>query len=165
MKTPINSINSSLANACQLTQASCCKAGLLFLPEQEYQAIVQWLAGNSASELGEFESRCVKYDGFYLYDQKDNCQFLTETNLCRLHPEGVKPSECFWWPVHIYGTEPENLELCVATKCCTACEYIDANSYLLDDITKRAHELGCDVICRFRRVYLGSYEKRFLRKL
>ena len=165
MKTPINSINSSVATACQLTEASCCKTGLLFLPEQEYQAIVQWLAGNSASELGEFESRCVMYEGFYLYDQKDGCQFLTETNLCRLHPEGVKPSECFWWPLHIYGTEPENLEFCVATRCCTACEYIDANSCLLDDITKRSHELGTDVICRFRRVYSGSYEKRFLRKL
>jgi hypothetical protein len=79
--------------------------------------------------------------------------------------KGVKPSECFWWPVHIYGTEPENLEFCVATRCCTACEYIDANSLLLDDITKRVCELGTDVICRFRRVYSGSYEKQFLRKL
>jgi hypothetical protein len=165
MKIPINSLNSSLATACQLSQGSCCKKGLLFLPEDEYQAIVEWVAANSANELGEFESRCVKYDGFYLYDQKDCCQFLTETNLCRLHSEGVKPSECFWWPVHIYGTKPENLELCVATGCCNACEYIDTNSSLLDDITKRFHELGADVICRFRGVYSGSYEKRFLRKL
>lgn len=52
MKTPINSINSSLATACQLTQGSCCKNGLLFLPEDEYQAIVEWVAANSASELG-----------------------------------------------------------------------------------------------------------------
>jgi hypothetical protein len=53
-------------------------------------------------------------------DQKDCCQFLSEKNLCRLHLEGVKSSECFWWPVHIYGTEPENLELRVATICCKA---------------------------------------------
>jgi hypothetical protein len=63
-------------------------------------------------------------------------------------------------------TEPENLEFRVATTCCKACEYIDANSSLLDDIRKRVHELGTDVICRFRRVFLGNpSEKRFLSKL
>jgi hypothetical protein len=77
----------------------------------------------------------------------------------------VVTAMCFWCLVHIYGTDPENLELCVATKCCTACEYIDSNSCLLDDITNRIRELGTDAISRFRRVYSGSYEKRFLRKL
>lgn len=166
MKTPINPVNSRLSSACQQAEASCCKAGMLFLPEDEYKAIVSWITDNSPSELDEFESRCVKHDRFYLYDQKDCCQFLTQTNLCRLHLEGVKPSECFWWPVHIYGTEPENLEFRVATTCCTACEYIDANSSVLDDITNRVRELGTDVFCRFRRVFLGNpSEKRFLCKL
>jgi hypothetical protein len=166
MKTPINPVNSRLSSACQQAEASCCKAGMLFLPEDEYKAIVSWLSDNSPSEQDEFESRCVKHDRFYLYDQKDCCQFLTETNLCRLHLEGVKPSECFWWPVHIYGTEPENLEFRVATTCCKACKYIEANSSVLDDIRKRVRELGTDVICRFRRVFFGNpSEKRFLSKL
>jgi hypothetical protein len=152
-----NQINEKLAQACQATCSSCCKKGKIFLPDAQYLAIRDWVQKNSPGEIEEFESRSEKFDGFYLYDQQDICQFLDERDLCRLHTQGVKPRECFWWPLHVYTGEGDNLDIRVSTSCCTAYQNLSADSPYVDSIERESKQLGDSLIRRFRNVYPGSY--------
>lgn len=157
-------INDKLAQACQATCSSCCKKGKIFLPDAEYQAISDWVRENSPGELEEFEKRSEKFDGFYLYDQQECCQFLDGANLCRLHTQGVKPRECFWWPLHVYAGEKGELDIRVSTSCCLAYQHIDAESPAVDALEAESRKLGGALIERFRAEYPGSYSGVSLRK-
>jgi len=157
--------NNILASSCQATCSSCCKKGKIFLPEDQFQSIKTWLAQNSPAELAEFESRTEEFEGFRLYDQKDICQFLDAQNLCRLHNQGVKPRECFWWPLHIYTADCEGLEVRVSNSCCDAYKHITSNSSYVDEVVEEARNIGDDIIRRFRGVYPGSYSGITLRRI
>jgi Fe-S-cluster containining protein len=168
--TPMNEIidndfNSELAKSCQACQASCCRKGSVFLPTKEYTNIVDWLGKNSPDELGEFQSRSIKYADFYLYDQREACQFLDDRNLCRLHLEGVKPTECFWWPFHVYVDEANRLEIRLSTSCCDGYKHFRPNLPFISIIEEQARKFGADLIRAFRKVYKGSYDTKLVKKL
>jgi len=150
--------NDLLAKACQAAGASCCKLGRLFLPLEEWRQIEAWLAARSADELSEFRRRSVAGDGFFLYDQQKRCQFLDERNLCRLQAAGLKPSECFWWPFHVYVDEQDRLEIRLATSCCGGHRHYVAGQPFVAQVEAQARRLGADLIRRFRRAYPGSYQ-------
>lgn len=152
--------NDKLAAACQACAAACCKKGKIFLPPQESAAIEAWIQRNNPAELAEFQMRQTAHDGFSLYDQQECCQFLDERNLCRLHTDGVKPAECFWWPFHVYATEDQSLEVRLSTSCCDGYRYLSpATSHpFIEKIIAQARQIGLGLIRRFRRVYAGSYE-------
>lgn len=157
--------NDRLASACQATCSSCCKKGKIFLPEVQYQAIRKWVATNSPGELDEFESRTEAFDGFRLYDQMDICQFLDKQNLCRLHNHGVKPRECFWWPLHVYTTESSDLEIRVSSSCCDGYLHIQPDTPYVDGVIDEVKVLGSELIRNFRGVYPGSYSGIALRPI
>ena len=158
-------INEQLALACQATCSSCCKKGKIFLPNGEYEKILEWITENSPDDVAEFQARSEKYDGFHLYDQKSRCQFLDVKDLCRLHTWGVKPRECFWWPLHIYTTESNNLDIRVSTSCCSAYQHIGPLSPYVDAVQAEVEDLGAALIRRFRVAYPGSYSGNSLREI
>jgi Fe-S-cluster containining protein len=183
--SPTSTVNLKLAEACQLTCGSCCKKGKIFLPEDQYQGIVDWVKKNSPSDLEEFESRLEQHDGFKLYDQKTGCQFLNKEDLCRLHADGVKPKECFWWPLHVYldssasdtatesnssdkeggdGSEDVALEIRAATVCCDAYKYLPPDSPYVAEVEEQARKIGGGLIKKFRKVFPGTYHGIVLRK-
>lgn len=164
MDDQVNEINDKLATACMKTCASCCKKGLLFMPSEEYEGIITWLKKHSPEEMQTFQSRAQAFDGFYLYDQGDACQFLDANNLCRLHQDQVKPSECYWWPMHVYCNEESELELRVSDSCCEAYQHITPDSSLVSDIEKSIQKWGPELIQKFRKEYQGSYHNRFIKK-
>lgn len=157
--------NDRLASACQATCSSCCKKGKIFLPEDQYQAIRSWVATNSPGELQQFESRTEAFDGFRLYDQQDICQFLDRQDLCRLHNQGVKPRECFWWPLHVYTTGSEGLEIRVSNSCCEGYKHITPDSPYVEGVIDEVKALGAELIGKFRDVYPGSYAGIALRPI
>lgn len=158
----INPINIKLAEACQNSCAACCKHGQLLVFNDEFDRIITWIKIYSPAEESEFRARCRQYDGFYLYDQQVSCQFLDASNLCRLHVAGVKPMECFWWPIHVYQGERDNLEIRVSTSCCEAYRHITNESTLLNDVKQVLAERGFDIFRRFRSAYKGGYENRLV---
>jgi hypothetical protein len=163
----VNSFNDCLAHACQASGTACCKKGQVFLPLEEYQRLVAWLRMHSADELESFESRCTHHDseGFVLYDQLNACQFLTSENLCRLHTQGVKPSECFWWPFHVYVAPDEALEIRVSTTCCDGYKNCQQASGYIAQIEKEVRGISAETIRAFRRVYGGSYGTNLVKRL
>ena len=158
------SLNKPLASACQAACSSCCCKGKIFLPSAEYDRLRVWVRENAVSDLEEFDSRSECLDGFYLYDQKTRCQFLDARNLCRLHDKGVKPTECFWWPLHIYTGADDSLEIRVSTSCCDAYKSIPPESPLVASLKKEALQLGRELLKKFRDVYSGSYNGRLLER-
>ena len=162
----VNAINPKLATACQRTSAACCRKGQLFIPDRELAALRAWLEAHPEEDRQAFEARLTPCEGFALYDQQDACQFLNEDNRCRLHADKVKPSECFWWPLHVYrAADQDQLEVRVSTSCCQAHTHITADSTLVDDVVSAVDDLGADLFYRFRAVYQGSYSGRPLRKI
>jgi len=149
--------NERLAAACQECSAACCRKGKLFLPEREYLAIRRYLAEFSQADIDEFDARCTKQDGFRLYDQQTKCQFLDEMNLCRLHTKGVKPSECFWWPFHVYAAADGELEIRLSTSCCDGFKAVSDPLPFTNQIALQAGEIGFDLLRTFRKFYAGSY--------
>ena len=119
---PADELNDQLATACQKCGAACCKKGQIFLPRDEYVRIRSHALGLGLDQTAEFDSRITDYGLFYLYDQKQGCQFLDSDNLCRLHDIGLKPTECFWWPYHIFNSETDELEVRLSFSCCDAHE-------------------------------------------
>ena len=160
-------VNDLLATACQKCGSACCKKGQIFLPREEYDRIRTHLLVHGSMEIEEFDARTTDHGLFFLYDQKNGCQFLDERNLCRLHNKGIKPSECFWWPYHIYtGDDPEELELRVFLDCCDAHEIDEADSSHHQAIEEHASRIGFDVIRKFRETYCGGDgTTRFIRSL
>lgn len=139
--------------------------GLLFMPDKEYLVIVKWLQDKSPNELEEFKARCKKYDGFYLYDQQQACQFLDNKNLCRLHEDKVKPTECYWWPLHVYIGDDNCLDIRVSTSCCDGYKFIDNKSSVIEDIKMVVEKLGQEIFRKFRSKYQGSYNNRSILKI
>lgn len=158
-------INSQLAASCQACAAACCRKGQLFLPDDEYEAIRSHLLRHNPGELGEFERRCTRYERFRLYDQQEKCQFLDEANLCRLHTQGVKPSECFWWPFHVYVAGDGMPEIRLSTSCCEGFKAVSDPQPFTNAIEQQAREMGYDLLREFRRVYAGSYDTTPVAKL
>jgi hypothetical protein len=150
-------VNDALAIACQKCGSACCKKGQIFLPREEYERIRTHVLTLGSMQVEEFEARTTDHGLFFLYDQKNGCQFLDEHDLCRLHNEGVKPSECFWWPYHIYaGDHPAELELRVFMDCCDGHELDEPDSAYHQAIIERASRIGFDVIRKFRETYCGG---------
>jgi len=144
--------NKNLAKSCRETKSSCCYKGLIFLPDEEYFKILEYTQLNLEEHAEEFMARCKKYDGFYLYDQKSKCQFLDEigSGSCRLHDKGVKPSECFWWPLHVYVGDEDELEIKVSN-CCSGCLLINKDD--VQKIKKDAERIGYDLFAKLRQVH------------
>jgi hypothetical protein len=153
-----SAFNALLAAACQAAGAPCCKRGRLFLPLAEWRQIAAWLAARSADELDQFRRRCAASEGFFLYDQQPRCQFLDDGNLCRLQAAGLKPSECFWWPFHVYVDEQDRLEIRLATSCCGGHRHYEPGLPFVAQVEAQAKRLGADLIRRFRRAYPGHYQ-------
>jgi Fe-S-cluster containining protein len=161
-----SSDNGAIAQTCQESNAACCRKGKLFIPESEYTHIANWILNNSPDELKEFQSRLEVFDGFYLYDQQDTCQFLDRHALCRLHTSHVKPSECFWWPLHVYKSDTGELEIKAANYCCLAAVEITKETHHVDLMEKQARHIGLHLITAFRNVYPGApKDKVLVRKL
>jgi hypothetical protein len=148
--------NQKLAKACQQCQAACCKKGRLFLPRKEYEAIRAHLGKSNPAALQEFQDRTADHETFLLYDQKNCCQFLDEANLCRLHSLGLKPSECFWWPYHVYADSAGQLEVRLSTACCDAYKSHGPHSPYPRLIGQRVAEIGPEVVRAFRRIFRGN---------
>ena len=121
-----SSENKHLAVSCGQTNVACCKEGFIFLPRSEYEAILSHLK-NDVAGLEEFKARIVDHGEFLLYNQKSSCQFLASDNRCQLHPLGIKPTECFWWPGHVYLGSNGTLEIRVAS-CCGGCSCLNVGS-------------------------------------
>jgi hypothetical protein len=164
-RVPPQVTNDSLASACQKTCSSCCKKGKIFLPNAQHGAICEWLGNNLPDEAEEFRSRCEDFNEFFLYDQKDRCQFLDNQNLCRLHDAGVKPRECFWWPLHVYVNDDRCLEIRASTSCCEAFKLLNRDSVFVTEVQTEMEVLGAPMIERFRSAYPGSYSGMTLRTL
>jgi|GEM_PF-1066228 len=152
-----DTVNHLLASACQATCSSCCKKGKIFLPEEQYNLIKDWAEKSSPDELDEFKNRSERFDGFFLYDQRDRCQFLDGENLCRLHNEGVKPRECFWWPLHVYTQDEGKFEVRASTSCCSAFKHLNQESPYVSEVQAESEAIGAIIIKKFREVYPGSY--------
>jgi Fe-S-cluster containining protein len=153
-------VNQKLANSCQNCGAACCRKGKIFLPKNEHAAMRDHAEKLGGNWLKEFDARVSDHGLFFLYDQLSGCQFLDAQNLCRLHDLGLKPSECFWWPYHVFSAENESLEVRLFTECCDAHTTHDATSPYPADIAAKAAEIGVDVIQSFRQIYGGSQAAR-----
>lgn len=156
MKAEINEINDQLAHACQTREAACCCKGKVFLPKDELFEIQKWLTVNQADMLPDFESRLEHYETFSLYDQKERCQFLDNDNLCVLHESKTKPTECYWWPLHVYQGQDESLDIRVSTTCCDAYKHIPSDSSLVDDVEAGVERLGKEIFFDFRKAFPGT---------
>jgi len=146
-------VNEQLAGACQKCGAACCKKGQIFLPRDEYARIRLHVQASGSAELAEFESRITNHGLFYLYNQRDGCQFLDSENLCRLHTIGIKPAECFWWPYHVFASDADGLEVRLSTTCCDAHEAHTPESPYPSLIAEEVERIGFDVIRAFRKAY------------
>ena len=109
-------------------------------------------------DLAEFETRCEKHDGFSLYDQQDSCQFLDKNNLCRLHDAGVKPSECYWWPYHVYEEKDGSLSIRLSTSCCEGYKSVGSGVAFIATVENQARSIGGSLLRKFRQTYHGSYQ-------
>ncbi|MCA9799802.1 MAG: YkgJ family cysteine cluster protein, partial [Cyanobacteria bacterium HKST-UBA04] len=155
--------NALLAERCMTHQAACCKQGQLFLPAAEYERLLAWVQANAPDEAAEFIGRIAAYDGFYLYHQRTRCQFLDPQNLCRLHHTGTKPSECFWWPLHVYVNANGQLDIRAASYCCNAAEHLQPDADHVQTLIGQVQQLDPDLIRRYRAVYPGlAQDKRLL---
>lgn len=155
--------NKELAECCMRHKAACCKKGKLFITEEEFFKIQSWATANQ-SDAGEFRGRCSAYPGFFLYDQQESCQFLDDKNLCKLHEPQVKPTECFWWPLHVYQNE-DHLEIRASSSCCDAFRALDDRHPYVDHIEEQAGKIGSGLLRELRKKYAGSYETHFIRRL
>ncbi len=159
-------LNDQLAHACQSCQAACCKKGQLFLPRVEYERMHAHAQKLGSAAVEEFEERVSDHGSFLLYDQKDRCQFLDERNLCELHPLGLKPSECFWWPYHVFTAgSQESLEIRLYTSCCEGYRAHGPHSPYPAHIEEGVNAMGFDVVRAFRRQYGGSYDTQFIQSV
>lgn len=149
--------NDKLAAACMACAASCCKKGLLFLLPEEKEQIENWVKLNRPDWSGRFSANLREEEGFYLFDQEDSCMFLDGNNLCLLHNDGVKPQECFVWPLHVYLGGMAVPEIRVSTTCCEGYKFISEDSPGVRACDEYAGRIGHDRLALFREIYRGSY--------
>jgi Fe-S-cluster containining protein len=156
------SANQNLASACQQCEASCCKKGLLFMLPNEVEQIRQWIKQNDLNLQAQFSSLLGNHGDFFLFDQQDACMFLDKSNLCRLHMSGVKPKECFVWPLHIYLNYHGQPEVRVSTTCCDGYKFITTDHPSVEATRNFAKEIGYARLAKFRAIYSGSYGSKFV---
>lgn len=161
----VKDVNDELAAACQKCGAACCKKGKIFLPRDEYRRIRRHVQALGPDETTEFDSRITDHGLFFLYDQRNGCQFLDVTNLCRLHDLGLKPTECFWWPYHVFAAGTGDLEVRLYTACCDAHETHTEDSTYPGLIAGKAGHIGFDVIRAFRQVHGGSVDTKLVGRI
>ncbi len=126
-----NDDNDKLADACRSRGSKCCKSGTFLLKPWEYESIERWVAANgTAGDLRELHDRMSGM----VYDQRQRCQFLDGRDLCRLHVYGVKPLECWFWPLHT-AEDGDHVEVSVAT-CCDA--HCSITAEMVDDVARVA---------------------------
>lgn len=154
--------NENLAKACMDCASSCCKKGLLFLLPEEKLQIENWVKLHKPEWLERFLKNLKQESGFFLFDQEDSCMFLDRRNLCVLHNDGVKPQECFVWPLHVYLGNLGNPEIRVSTTCCEGYKFVNKQSPSVDACKDYASQIGHDRLARFREVYGGSYGNTLL---
>jgi len=157
--------NLNLANACIACKSSCCKKGLLFLLPEEKEQIENWILANNPGWHERFLANLKEEQNFFLFDQEDSCMFLDTQNLCRLHEDGVKPQECFVWPLHIYEGDLGNPQIRVSTTCCEGYKFITSDNPGIEACEFYANQIGHDRLSRFREVYKGSYGNKFVKEL
>lgn len=162
---PPEEVNDQLATACQKCGAACCKKGRIFLPRDEYRRIRLHVQALGSDAAAEFDSRITDHGVFFLYDQKTGCQFLDSANLCRLHDIGLKPTECFWWPYHVFATDANELEVRLSITCCDAHETHRPESPYPGLIAAQADAIGFDVIRAFRQAYEGSSNTKLVGRI
>jgi len=138
---------------------------MIFLPENQYQALRLWVVEKAPVDLPELEARTTTFAEFRMYDQKDRCQFLDGRNHCRLHAEGVKPDECFWWPFHVFSAADGGLEIRMSTTCCDGFRYYTPGLPFLDQIESQAKRIGYARLRAFRGVFPGSDQLKVIKKL
>jgi hypothetical protein len=159
------SANESLAAACMACASSCCKKGLLFLLPEEKEQMETWVKLHKPHWLERFVKNLKQEDGFYLFDQEDSCMFLDNKNLCLLHKEGVKPQECFVWPLHVYLGPMGMPEIRVSTTCCEGFKFVSKDSPSVQACEDYALRIGHDRLSRFRELYGGSYGNTLVKEL
>lgn len=157
--------NSKLAEACQSCAAQCCKKGLLFLLPSEEKAIRIWLNENDSNKLLEFDSCLTEHQQFFLFDQRDACMFLNSTNMCTLHGAGIKPKECYLWPVHIYLDILGTPEVRISKSCCDGHRHVASDHPIIAEAVMFAADIGYERLLQFRSLYAGSYEHELLCKI
>jgi hypothetical protein len=155
--------NLVLASSCGEKKAACCKDGYIFLPRMECQRILDYLA-DKPDQLQEFKARLADHGDFYLYDQQTRCQFLQEDERCELHAKGLKPTECFWWPAHVYLADDGSLEIRVAT-CCSGCSHLTPECSHVEVVTEQARKIGLPLLTNFRKVHSYGKDYRVVAKL
>lgn len=149
--------NKNLADSCMACASSCCKKGLLLLLPEEKDQIESWIKDKNPDLLQRFTTNLKDEQEFYLFDQEDRCMFLEGNNLCVLHSDGVKPQECFVWPLHVYLGNLGNPEIRVSTSCCEGFKFISKDSPSVDACQNYAEKIGHERLSRFRELYGGSY--------
>jgi Fe-S-cluster containining protein len=157
--------NDKLAAACMACASSCCKKGLLFLLPEEKEQMEKWVKLNRPDWSERFAKNLRQEEGFYLFDQEDSCMFLDEKNLCLLHNDGVKPQECFVWPLHVYVGSMGAPEIRVSTTCCEGYKFVTKDSPSVKACEDYAVRIGHDRLSRFRELYGGSYGNTLLKEL
>lgn len=157
--------NDKLAAACMACASSCCKKGLLFLLPEEKEQMEKWVKLNRPDWSERFAKNLRQEEGFYLFDQEDSCMFLDEKNLCLLHNNGVKPQECFVWPLHVYLGSMGAPEIRVSTTCCEGYKFVTKESPSVKACEDYAARVGHDRLSRFRELYGGSYGNTLVKEL
>ncbi len=155
--------NEYLAGCCRNAEANCCKDGYLFLTREEFQNLNQYCHAVK-SELQEFQERITDCGAYALYDQRTRCQFLDSNDHCRLHDLGLKPTECFWWPAHVYLAKTGDLEIRVAT-CCSGCGMLTSNCEHIQRVVEQARAIGLNTLKAFRRRITYGEEYRVVSPL
>lgn len=155
--------NQRLAESCRACSARCCKKGLLLLLPHELASIEGWLQEHAPENIGPFRDRIHYYDDFALFDQQLSCLFLDDNDLCVLHSAGLKPTECFIWPLHIYlGHRAETVDVRVSTSCCDGYQNITDTHPSVYEAIKYARAVGYNRLTYVRSAYPGSYQTRLI---
>lgn len=114
------------------------------------------LVATRPEELADFDKRVENHGAFLVYDQKSGCQFLDADDLCTLHDEGLKPTECHWWPYHVFARDENSLEIRLSQTCCTAYKLHTERARYPALIAAQAREIGLDTLRSFRRIFPGE---------
>ena len=159
--------NKFLTRACQDCFSECCKKGKIFLLPEEVEAIENWLPGNAPEKIGAFRERLRPFPQFVFVEQHNRCVFLDESGLCELHVAGVKPEECFLWPLYVFVDELGTIDIRVFRECCQGHKAVTFDHPSVEKATIYARRIGYERLLSFRAAYSGDkiYDDRILRRL
>jgi len=77
----------------------------------------------------------------------------------------VKPSECFWWPFHVFTAAAGGLEIRMSTTCCEGYRHYTPGLPFLEIIAAQAKAIGHARLRAFRAVYPGSDQLMVVKQL